>query len=394
MKRGRCDSDEQRVVKFLREYSTSTSDKLLQYSLEKENLVCPVCNADIEDLDRDTILIEGAKLCRQCKLYVVEARSVVDNKEDMFPRDFGEDNRGDSASGWCYNRHDALIQNPLLRDHKDPNHRFPHYQPYQRKYHFNERIKMRNNTEPRIPLEALLLIRVAVLAQLPLYYKPDDINSAVVQRACRAFKGLYPYAERWLQVRYFILTGLQVYDPAVPYDIPQVTLTQSVEMHNLFVQIGYVFDELLYLSSAKEHRRTKKDNKWGNRRPDFVKRNGKPGYHLKRHNIMQYNYIIHQLTLLLYGEEMYRKLRTEFCFPLHRSDGALKRLNRMMAVICEKLGLEPYDLPVKTKAQQHQHQHGESGEHICPHCGDSDARSCLCTNELADWLNGGFVVSE
>lgn len=195
------------MFEFLRSYAATTSDRLLQYSLEKESLMCPVCNAEIEDMDRDTILVEGAKLCRQCQLYVVDARAVVDTKADMFPRDFGSENglSTNRASGWCYNRHDELMSNPLLRDHKDPNHRFPHYQPYQRKYHFNERIKMRNNCEPRIPLAALLRIRMAVLAQLPVVYVPDDISSAVVQRACRAFPHLYPYAERWLQVRSNVL---------------------------------------------------------------------------------------------------------------------------------------------------------------------------------------------
>jgi hypothetical protein len=400
MKRARIEEDEEQVIKFLRAYSTTTSNLLLQYSTEKENLICPVCNADIEDLERDTILVDGAKLCRRCQQYVVDARAVVDTKAEMFPREFGGEDAAhcNRASGWCYNRHDELVSNPLLRDHRDPNHRFPHYQPYQRKYHFNERIKMRNNTEPRIPLEALLLIRLAVLAQLPLVYVPDDINNAVVQRACRAFPGLYAYAERWLQVRYFMLTGLQEYDPAVPYDIPQLSMRQAVAMHDLFVQIGCVFDELLYLSSAKEHRRTKKDNKYGNRKPDYTKRNGKPGFHLRRHNIMQYNYIIHQLTLLLFGERAYHEMRTEFCFPLHRSDGALKRLNRMMGVICEKLGLEPYELPVqarKTNTEITPQHNGQSEQqHVCQHCGDSDARSCLCANELRDWLECGLALSE
>jgi hypothetical protein len=183
----------------MKRYTTTVNNQLQFYALEQENIVCPVCNADIINFESDTIDIEGARLCRQCRLYVVDTRAIVDSKADMFPRNF--EDKLDRNSGWCYNAHDELAWNPKARDPKDPNHKFSHYQPYQRKYHFNERLKMRNNEEPRIPLEKLLLIRLAVLAQLGDIYYPDDIDSSVVQKACRAFQGLYQYAERWLQVQ-------------------------------------------------------------------------------------------------------------------------------------------------------------------------------------------------
>jgi hypothetical protein len=185
------------------------------------------------------------------------------------------------------------------------------------------------------------------------------------------------------QIRYFILTGRQVYDPTLPYDIPQITSQQAHKMCQLFVRIERVFDDQLYLSSAKPNRRTIKDNKFGKLPSDYTKRNGKPGYYLKRHNIMQYNYIIHQLVLILFGEETYFQLRTDFCFPLHKSDGALDRLNSMMRLICRELSIgeqHHYSLPLSNTTLH------QDVELTCKHCGDSDPSGCLCANELRDWL--------
>lgn len=377
-----ADADLRHVVEWMQRYTTTVNSELQRFAFEQETLICPICDSDIIDLDADTIDVEGARLCRKCKLYVVDARAIVDNKSDMFPRNF--EDKLDRNSGWCYNAHDELAWNPKARDPKDPNHKFSHYQPYQRKYHFNERLKMRNNEEPRIPIEKLLLIRIAVLAQLPAIYFPDDIDSSVTQKACRAFPGLYQYAERWLQIRYFILTGLTHYDPNVPYDIPQISSQQAHKMCMLFVAVERVFDSELYLSSAKPNRRTIKDNKFGKLPSDYTKRNGKPGYYLKRHNIMQYNYIIHQLVLILFGEQIYRQLRTDFCFPLHKSDGALDRLNSMMRLICLQLSIPEehhYSLPLCSNSTT-----SDNEQLTCKHCGDSDPSGCLCANELRDWL--------
>lgn len=344
-----------------------------RYELIDEREICPVCS---EDLEGEPSGSDNAIVCKSCKIYVI-GQSIANTREELFPREFnGDDNLHRAGNSvWCYNRHDELARNPLKREKNNPNHKFYHYQAYKRVYHFNERLKMRNNVEPRIPIDALLKIRVLVLAQLPLYYAPDDINSERVQIACRAIPALYKYAERWLQVRYFILLGELEYKEQLEqlYDIPNLTLAQQVQMSELFKEIEQVFDDALYVSSTK--RQTKKDNQYGKRKADFMRRDGRPGYKLARHNLMQYNYVIHEITLILFGPEEYYRLRTDFCFPLHKSSSALIKLNNMMQLICARLSLECHQLPLFGSKEEDQLVEELLNE-FCSDCGNASPCGC------------------
>lgn len=316
-------ADEQRVLDFMTRYALLSGT----IALLEQHQLCPVCDNDVDAPGGSCLTAERCRMCARCRMFMIETSAIVADKRSVAPRD------------WCYGYHDLLARNPLARDPKDPNHKQYHYQPYRRRYHFNERIKMRNNTEPRIPLEQLLLIRHLLLAQLPARYTPDMLNRDSIQIACSALPALYKYAERWLQIRYFIVTGCREHDARVEYDVPQLPEPLVLAMHRLFCLIESQFDRILYLSSSNG-RRTVKDNQYG-KQPESNA--------LARHNLMQYNYVFHQLTLLCAGEREYRRLRTEFCFPLHKSNAALKKLNAMMTLICEALGYESYALPLSSQ---------------------------------------------
>jgi len=322
---------------------------------------CPHCNARVSSVS--SIKTRGYKtgvlpftdkslICGNCQLCVIESREIMTDYASVAPRSFangegtGHDPRGASS---CYGYDELLRTNPMLRDPKDKNQRYYHYQPYRRLYHFNERIKMRNNVEPRIPLQALLLIRRLVLSRLPDYVLPDDITAELVQAACRAIHGLYPYAERWLQIRYFILTGRRTNEPGstMLYDIPLLSDRQTDQLGWYFQRVSRAFDEIFYLSSKNT---TIKDNVWG-RPPEETK--------LARHNLMQYNYVLHQGILACFGVEEYIRLRTEFCFPLHKTDAALKKLNVMHEAICSKIGSDCHQLPLTSQSLSYEELENE-----------------------------------
>jgi len=356
--------DEQLVFEFLRKWEACVAPAVLT---KTEAPRCNNCDSIAVGVEvKDTGLI----ICSKCS-GVLESRRLANDASSLRPRNFsGGDEGGGIRASWGYTTDEHLASNPLARDplKSDPWLRqlyiqcpaktrhlmretykpmnYYHYQQYRRKYHLNERIKMRNNTEPRIPPEDLLQIRMIILARLPMLVLPDDIDSAAVNTACRALgQRFMPYAERWLQVRYFILTGRLENDTNVQYDIPPLEPDHIEEISLYFAAIERGFDKLLYLSS--DSRRTLKDNYCG--RPGPTR--GKPGVDYEapkhaRHNLMQYNHVLHTATLACFGADEYRRLRTEFCFPLHKSQSALDNLNQMMEAICaeEQLPFEP--LPV------------------------------------------------
>lgn len=328
--------------------------------------------------------VDTARICSNCQLCVIESREIRLDYASVAPRAFGDGGDGHKKQqAGCYGYDQLLRANPMLRDPKDPNQRIYHYQPYHRKYHFNERIKLRNNNEPRIPLYPLLVIRRLVLAKLALVFMPDDITADLVQSACHAITGLYPYAERWLQIRYFILTGRRANEPGATsmHDIPLLTVRQADQLGFYFQRVSQAFDEIFYRSSKNK---TVKDNVWGkpNEEQQFA-----------RHNMMQYNYVFHQGTLSCFGVEEYIRLRTEFCFPLHKTAATLGKLNTMHALICERIGEACHQLPLTSQPISYAELEDELERLLCATSRVDDDGTGQRTDQLAHRRYRGLDVS-
>lgn len=196
---------------------------------------------------------------------------------------------------------------------------------YQRAYHFNERIAARNNVEPRVPLSALRIIDRVLHYVLSASYSREQLTPETIQLCCRALQplGLHVYAERWLQIRYYCVTGRterRFNESEHPqWDIQWLKNDEVHRMRWYFKKLAQCFDELYYRPSS---RFTRKDlHVMRSRHTDA------------RHNILQLNYMIQTITRISEGEQRYQELRTDFCFPVNRSPKARAKLNRMMETI-------------------------------------------------------------
>lgn len=211
------------------------------------------------------------------------------------------------------------------------------HQSYQRCYHFNERIAARQNNEPRIPPNVLELFDFATRFVLGMdatqKYRLDQLSPELLQQVCRAFKPLHrldTHAERWLQLRYYLVTGRRdrVFKDGQEvehseWDIKWMRDQEIKTMQWLFKQLAQCFDELYYRPSS---RYTTKDLRVVRSRHQDA-----------RHNILQLNYLIQQITLIMLGRDRFDELRTEFCFRTNRGARAKMRLDRMMSSMVSRL---------------------------------------------------------
>lgn len=210
------------------------------------------------------------------------------------------------------------------------------HQSYQRCYHFNERIAARQNAEPRIPELELRVFSLAVRYVLGLHPRGRRripirlLTPSLLQSVLHAFKPLKPaggasfdhYAERWVQLRYYLVTGRRArkFVHGIEQEHPDWDLPwfRGDEMHNfrvLFKQLAQAFDELYYRPSR---RFTTKDNSCA------------PSSHRDaRHNMLQLNYMIQRIARRTLSPERYAELKMDFCFPVSDSPKARARLDRM-----------------------------------------------------------------
>lgn len=76
------------------------------------------------------------------------------------------------------------------------------YIPYNRQYHFNERLAQRNAVDPRVPRH--------ILHELGTHYGRQGIDTALLDShdICRELRkrGYKKYCERWVQIKYRLTT--------------------------------------------------------------------------------------------------------------------------------------------------------------------------------------------
>jgi len=217
------------------------------------------------------------------------------------------------------------------------------HQSYQRGYHFNERIAARQNLEPRIPQLELDVFSSAVhyVLGVPRHRRiPIDLlTPSLLQAVLRAFRPLKPdkgasldhYAERWVQLRYYIVTGrtercfergLEREHPL--WDLPWMRDNETLQLRVVFKQLAQCFDELFYRPSKR--RFTTKDYRCFASEHDDA-----------RHNMLQLNYMIQRIAASTMTPERYEELRIDYCFPTSRSPKARARLDRMYEQMEEHL---------------------------------------------------------
>lgn len=223
---------------------------------------------------------------------------------------------------------EQLAQLKRARNSKDDRRRTQ--QSYQRQYHFNERMAARQNTEPRVGSDDLRLIGDLLRCVLGIEEKEIDARLLVPELIKQCCKALFPkkkasiLCERWLQIRYFLITGnrerVGSHLEHREWDVEWMRWNEVAACRSLFKELARCFDELYYRPSAK---RTTKDS--------YVKPNeGEDA----RHNMLQLDYVIPHLIYMLFGRERYEELKTPFCFPLNpRSPKALSKLDRMFKSI-------------------------------------------------------------
>jgi hypothetical protein len=224
--------------------------------------------------------------------------------------------------------HDALHAVNLKHDRRVA------HQSYQRQYHFNERIAARQNVEPRIPPRILRLLGLATRFVLGVSrnarLRARDLSPQLLASVARAFKPikLDIYAERWVQLRYWLVTGrTERTGGAEPederWDLKWYADSEWPELRRMFRLLAQCFDELFYRPST---RFTTKDLRVNTSRHVDA-----------RHNILQLNYMIQRITLAALGRARYDELRTEWCFPTSKSPKARAKLDRMFALMCAHL---------------------------------------------------------
>jgi len=223
--------------------------------------------------------------------------------------------------------HDAMHAVNLKHDRRVA------HQSYQRQYHFNERIAARQNVEPRIPPRILGLLSLATRFVLGVSrtakLRARDLSPQLLQAVARAFKPikLDIYAERWIQLRYYLLTGrrerVSLADGGEDerWDLRWYDDSEWPKLRRRFRELAQCFDELFYRPST---RFTTKDYRVATSKHTDA-----------RHNILQLNYMIQRITLATLGKKRYDALSTEYCFPTSRSPKARAKLDRMYTLMHE-----------------------------------------------------------
>jgi hypothetical protein len=210
------------------------------------------------------------------------------------------------------------------------------FQSYRRGYHFNERLAARQNHEPRIPLDALQLFDRTTRAILGLSDSESyrdrkaELTEALIKGVCRLYKykKLDIHAERWLQIRYYFITGRteRKFINGFEYehedwDIPWLKSNEIRPLQRLFNDLSRCFDLLFYRPSA---RFTLKDH--------YVVASH---HESARHNILQLDYMMQHIIFIVLGERRFHELRTQFCFPTSMRPATKAALDSMMSAMVD-----------------------------------------------------------
>lgn len=210
------------------------------------------------------------------------------------------------------------------------------FQSYRRVYHFNERIAARQNSEPRIPYAALVLFArttrhiLGLSADASFASYKNELSEPLLKGVCRLYKplGLEIHAERWIQIRYFFITGRRErsYSRGLEkehsdWDIPWLKDNEIRPLQRLFSDLSTCFDRIFYRPSA---RFTLKDY--------FVVASLRDN---ARHNILQLDYMMQHIIFIVLGEKRFIELKTPFCFPTNMRLATKAALDEMMNEMIE-----------------------------------------------------------
>lgn len=211
---------------------------------------------------------------------------------------------------------------------------------YQRAYHFSERMAQWTLSGPPTPHWIVEVVyqtwirrkRKKTYPRLAFSFQPAQrkrqldtiLNANFVKKVCRSMNQS-KWAERWVEIRFQCLQR---------QNIPmQITYPSNYEMDEIirtFKLVSQTFDRKLYKGGA---RRTGKDHNFHSDHP------------LARHNLMNYNLIMHQLLFML---DIRRKVNAHFYFPLLVTEKVLRRLLEMWQIIADTYGWETADYDTLT----------------------------------------------
>jgi hypothetical protein len=158
----------------------------------------------------------------------------------------------------------------------------------------------------------------------------EHLTETFLKAVCRLYKNekLDIHAERWLQIRYYFITGrtercfvngLEREDPR--WDIPWLKSNEIKPLQRLFNDLSRCFDLLFYRPSArftlKDHFVVASHNEYA------------------RHNILQLDYMMQHIIYIVLGEQRYYELETPFCFPIKMRESTKADLDLMMSAMID-----------------------------------------------------------
>jgi hypothetical protein len=163
---------------------------------------------------------------------------------------------------------------------------------------------------------------------------PYHLTPEFIKQTCRA-EGCETYGERWIEIRFrvwnnyvrvegqWIRRGLGMREHLdVAADHPRFSDNELNLLRHRFLEASIAFDQTLYRTGK---RRTRRDN--------LIKSN--TGVAHCRHNMPNYNFVIHQLLCRMGIRE---RSEAHFYFFLPRTTKVIRELESMWRVMCAKLG--------------------------------------------------------
>jgi hypothetical protein len=147
-------------------------------------------------------------------------------------------------------------------------------------------------------------------------------------------KRVKQYGERFVQIK------KRLCDIVGTHMAPSYWLPASVllRIRNGFFRLSIAFDELLYREGRKRTRKDFERDKFKEDGRQATEPRGEP--ELERHNMISYNFLMHELTKL-FAPNLYERAQLEFFFPLPRTPKVLEKLTRMYNSMAHYCGYPP-----------------------------------------------------
>ncbi len=186
---------------------------------------------------------------------------------------------------------------------------------YKRIYHLNERIKQMHGAGPPTDDDVIELVHEAFLEYCQDDVDVDRLTARWIKGVC-VHHGFKQLAERWIEIRHRVagLCGLVA-------DLPHLTGSEEQEFARRFARASTAFDTLFY---RRGNRATRRDHSIPTSK-----------HRLARHNMLNYNYVFHQLFAQL---GVRRRIRAHFFFGLPTTARVLANLHQRWSEICRHVG--------------------------------------------------------